>query len=385
MEKKLKLLLIEDNESDAALTIRALQKAGINIQHERVEKPEELKNALQTKQWDFVISDYQLPDFNAPIAFDIFKSFKIDIPFIVLSGSIGEEAAVAIMKKGVHDYVLKQNMTKLPVVVQRELSDATSRREIAKMQEDLILSNAALESSLRTKDEFLILASHELKTPLTALKLRIQFMQKKYLEENKPINEIDFFSRQVDRIIKVIEDMIDVTRIQSGIFTLELSKVNLNSLVENVLDHFSVQLKASQCRVNVNMTTNIEGQWDRTRLLQVIINIIDNVIKYAPGSNLNISANQDQNNTYFTIHDSGPGIPKEKQRLIFNRFERLGVDTNVSGLGLGLYICKKVIDALGGTIVLESDMNKGTTFQIKLPNDSHKFEVIPSSEFAQQL
>jgi signal transduction histidine kinase len=369
LKEELNILLIEDNESDAALCLRHLQKSGLKVKLERVETAKELKNALETKNWDLIISDYQLPTLNAPMAIQIYKSYKMDIPFIVLSGEIGEEEAVALIKKGAHDYITKQNISKLPLVVKRELADFSSRKELARIHEDLIISNAALESSLRTKDEFLILASHELKTPLTSLKLRIQYLEKKLQEENKATIEIEFFDRQVDRIIKVIEDMLDVTRIQAGSLPLELTNVNFNDLVDKVLDHFSAHLKNSKCQVNVKMDHMIVGHWDQTRLLQVLINIVDNVIKYAPGSILTIIAQQNYETTDIIISDTGPGIPKAKQALIFNRFERLGLDTNISGLGLGLYICKNVIEALGGTIELKGNTDIGTAFLIHLPNN----------------
>jgi len=129
MDKILNILLLEDNESDALLNIRQLQKAGYSVHYERVETASTMQSALTNDSWDLVLADYQLPQFDAPNAFKVFKATGIDIPFIVISGVIGEEKAVDMMKAGVHDYFLKNNLTRLASAVERELREAEIRRE----------------------------------------------------------------------------------------------------------------------------------------------------------------------------------------------------------------------------------------------------------------
>lgn len=129
MEKLLNILIIEDNESDALLNIRQLQKAGYSIRHLRVETEEAMREALKTGNWDLVLADYQLPRFDAPNAFRVFRESDIDIPFIVISGVIGEDRAVEMMKAGVHDYFVKGNLTRFVSAVERELREAQIRHE----------------------------------------------------------------------------------------------------------------------------------------------------------------------------------------------------------------------------------------------------------------
>lgn len=128
MKPTLRVLFIEDNESDAELAVRHLSKGGFDVILERVEFSEALIEAIEKKQWDIVFSDYQLPSLNAPEAFKIFKSFNLSIPFILISGAIGEEAAVRMIKLGVNDYVMKSNMALLPEVVKRELEESLIRK-----------------------------------------------------------------------------------------------------------------------------------------------------------------------------------------------------------------------------------------------------------------
>jgi PAS domain S-box-containing protein len=140
METPLRLLLIEDSESDAALLIRHLEKGGYAVISERIETAEQLESALQEQSWDIIISDYQLPGFDASAALALFTAKGTDIPFIVVSGTIGEETAVSIMKAGAQDYLMKNNLAKLPSVVKRELAEARHRKELKEAEEQLRLN-----------------------------------------------------------------------------------------------------------------------------------------------------------------------------------------------------------------------------------------------------
>ena len=143
MEKPLHILIIEDNESDAALIIRHLKKADKNIVCEVIETAPQLESALEQQKYDFVICDHSLPQFNDRQALKILQSTEIDIPFIVVSGTVGEETAVELMKAGVHDYIMKDNLARLVPVFHRELSEAEIRRK-HKQAEDKISIQASL-------------------------------------------------------------------------------------------------------------------------------------------------------------------------------------------------------------------------------------------------
>src|SRR6476646_9650600 len=126
MVKALRVLLIEDSDFDATLLLRVLAKGGYQLEHERVETQEQLHAAL-TREWDLVIADYNLPQFNAPAALEMVQQTGRDIPFIIVSGAIGETTAVAAMKAGAHDYLMKGNLARLLPVIERELREADNR------------------------------------------------------------------------------------------------------------------------------------------------------------------------------------------------------------------------------------------------------------------
>ena len=135
MEKPLRILIVEDNESDAALIVRYLKKVETISAYEVVETTHQMKSALEKHSWDFVICDYSLPEFNATQALKQLQATGLDIPFIVVSGTIGEEAAVEIMKAGAHDYIIKDNFARLIPVIHRELAEAEVRREHKQAEE----------------------------------------------------------------------------------------------------------------------------------------------------------------------------------------------------------------------------------------------------------
>jgi DNA-binding NtrC family response regulator len=134
MNKLLRVLLVEDSEPDALLLLRHLHRGGYEIASRRVDTASALNEALDGAEWDIVISDYQIPGFGGALALELFKSRGLDIPFIIVSGVIGEETAVGMMKAGAHDYLLKQNLARLVPAIERELREAEERRERRRVQ-----------------------------------------------------------------------------------------------------------------------------------------------------------------------------------------------------------------------------------------------------------
>ena len=133
----LRLLMIEDNPDDEALVLRTIRKGGFNVEHVRVDNRDDLLTVLKNRDWDIVLSDYQMPEFNGLAALKIVKQRNKDLPFIVVSGTIGEEVAVEAMRSGAQDYLMKDNLTRLVPAIRRELADADERRALREAQQTL--------------------------------------------------------------------------------------------------------------------------------------------------------------------------------------------------------------------------------------------------------
>ncbi len=230
-----------------------------------------------------------------------------------------------------------------------------------------------LKRRIRIRDEFLMIASHELRTPITALKMQLQMAQwnVKVNEGNvstadRLVKALDVSMTQVDRMSKIIEDMLDVSRMQSGSLDLDKEQCDLVSIIREVSERFLPELHSARCQIELKEVGNILGEWDKVRMEQVLSHLIANAIKYAPGKKIEISAIQSGKQAKLEVKDQGPGIPVEKQSVIFKRFGR-AASRNLGGLGLGLYICKQIIEAHGGKIRVESTEGHGSAFVIELP------------------
>lgn len=232
-----------------------------------------------------------------------------------------------------------------------------------------------LQKALNSRDEFLSICSHELKTPLTTLKMQIQITNRlkdkkgaevAYTTENmnKFLHQAD---RSVDRIIHLVNDMLDISRVSTGRLSLNFEKVQLNKLVNDVIERLSSLLEFANCEVRVTSKEPMNGLWDQFRLEQVFINILTNATKYAPNQPVDIILERKEQTAVIKIRDYGEGISENNQKIIFDRFVRAVTSSSVSGLGLGLYISKQIIELHHGSIGVNSSLGEGTTFTIILP------------------
>lgn len=238
-----------------------------------------------------------------------------------------------------------------------------------------------LEKSIEVRDNFLSIASHELKTPLTTLKLQLQITQRNLVKVDTSATfielekELVFCLKQIEYLIKLVDDLLDVSKIRSEKIDLHFSKINLSQLLEDTLSKFKILFENSKNSLTINIEKDLLGVWDTERIQQVITNIFNNVIKHSPGTGVNISALREQNKIVIKIQDFGPGIDLQEQKKLFKRFERAKASKNIGGLGLGLFLSKKIIEAHKGTIRLYSSKGNGCLFKIELPIISDYSEI----------
>ncbi len=230
-----------------------------------------------------------------------------------------------------------------------------------------------LSKAVDVRDEFLSIASHELKTPLTSLKLQLE-MQERRLGSSKYESELKstkMSSRQVDRITRLIDDMLDVSRITSGKMAMKVEECSLNEIVSEVHARLNAQAEAAKCIVTLKFCEEVRGYWDRFRLEQVVTNLYTNAIKYAQGGPVTILVRKVKNQAILSVQDKGLGISLENQSRIFGQFERAANKNEISGLGLGLYISQQIVEMHKGSIRVESELGKGANFIVELPLQSY--------------
>lgn len=241
--------------------------------------------------------------------------------------------------------------------------------------ENALLYSAA-QTAIQARDEFVSIASHELKTPITSLKMQLQMMirgidlsKRQTPPPEKLIKSLTSSCNQVDRLTVLIDDLLDVTRIETGKLTYKFEEVNLSKLVKEVAERFSEEIKNVKSTLEEDLEENVTIYCDRYRIEQVLVNLISNAIKYGSNGPVKFTVKHDKGMALITVEDKGMGIAKEMQTKIFERFERAISSTNISGLGLGLYITKQIIDAHHGSIEVESELGKGSIFKVYLPTE----------------
>lgn len=243
-------------------------------------------------------------------------------------------------------------------------------------RQKIVLKNtqAELEVAVQMRDEFMSIASHELKTPLTSLKLHSQLRSRTLLKEGNKSFTLENLNKmfetdqkQVDQITRLIDDMLDISRISSGKLSMSFAQFDLCDLIRDLVDRCSEQFVAAGCPVNLELCPSAVGSWDHFRIEQVVVNLFTNAMRYGSGKSVlvRISATKDQ--AQIVVCDQGQGIAPENQERIFQKFERAVSGTEINGLGLGLFIVRQIVESHNGSIRVESELGKGATFIVELP------------------
>jgi len=230
-----------------------------------------------------------------------------------------------------------------------------------------------LREAVRARDEFLAVASHELRTPITTLTLQIDGLSRMLHEQipgalpEKMARRLDVTQRQVDRLAALVATLIDVSRITSGRVQLARELADLGAVIRSVVERFGEDAARSGSSLQFEESGPIWGNFDVSRLDQVLTNLISNAIRYGLGKPIAVRAGTDSQSARFSVADRGIGIPLEHQGRIFQRYERAAPSTSYGGLGLGLWIARRLVEAMGGTIAVRSEPGAGAEFTVEIP------------------
>jgi PAS domain S-box-containing protein len=527
MSSILNILIVEDNQFDADLILRELTRSKLNFNSEIVKTSEQFENALNTFKPQIVLSDYSLPSFDGVTAFQIKESLCPSIPFIIVSGVIGEENAVALIKSGVTDFVSKDKLFTLSQRIARALKETEEREErkivseqlkaqteelmvankelikqeqmVKNINHELVLLNTELEErvSERTKalseseslfrnmmetisqmawtvtvkaqasffnkqwysytgmdreqakehvwdlithpddlqqssepshlikdgertewtgevryrradgvfrwhlvsilpimdekdeihlwigtatdihdlkilqeqkDDFISIASHELKTPITSLTASLQLLNKMKDDPTAKMlpSLIDMSNKSLNKLNLLIKNLLNVTQFNNGQLHLTKSWVNMSKLIQDCCPEIRAE---GIYKIRTVGDLNLKVYADAPRIDQVLVNFVNNALKYAPSSkDILITISNAKNMVKVSITDTGQGIAADKIPYLFDRYFRVDSTGNqYSGLGLGLYISGQIIEKHNGEIGADSEVGKGSTFWFTLP------------------
>jgi signal transduction histidine kinase len=229
-----------------------------------------------------------------------------------------------------------------------------------------------LSAALRARDEFISVASHELKTPLTSLTLSVHKLSRRgfagaRLDEPSVARSLALIGRQAARLNVLVTNLLDVSRIEAGRLHLELRDVDLTEVVRDVTSRFETELADAGCALSLAGPPAVIGRWDRLRLEQVVTNLLSNAVKYGGGRPIEIAVSRQDGVAGLAVSDHGIGIDPKDQGRIFSRAERIGRPEAMGGLGFGLWVVREIVSALDGTVGVESALGQGTKFTVTLP------------------
>jgi PAS domain S-box-containing protein len=233
-----------------------------------------------------------------------------------------------------------------------------------------------LQEAVRARDEFLGIASHELKTPLTSLELQVASLQRLaalhpgvLVSDERIQSKCESIVRQVGRLTGLINNLLDVGRITSGRLALDRERVDLGEVVRAVLERAQEAIRRSGSEIAVAMPAPVVGTWDRARLETVVTNLVSNAVKFGNGKPIEISIRATANRAVLAVRDQGIGVSAEDRHRIFERFGRAVSQRHFGGFGLGLWVAREAVEAHGGTIRVEPRAGAGSEFTVELPLD----------------
>ncbi len=507
MQDPLNVLIIEDNESDADLVTRQLEKAGMAGLVLRVESADELKEALQNRSWDIVVADYSLPQFDAPAALKIVREVDSDIPFIVVSGTVGEDTAVQMMKSGAQDYLMKGSLTRLVPAINRELAEARNRKnhrlaqvalreseakfravfensvdaigvslsgtivftnpsfvnlfgftdhtelqgclvtdliapsekervsfyvrnrgidpdlpssyttkglkrdgtefyidirvsmlEMEKVsytlvilrditqriqeQQELIRARQAAEDADRFKSALMMNLSHEIRTPMNAI-LGFSGLISSEADDDEIREMASRINHSGIRLMKTLDDILELSQLQSGIEKANLTNSDLRSELEKLVRQYRPKAEAKNLNLVFNDDPSLKLSVPGDLVSKALGEIILNALKFTDTGNIGISLSKVVEGPVelaeVRVADTGIGIAREHQQLIFESFRQVssGFGRKYEGSGLGLTLAKKIVEFLDGKIFVESEPGKGSVFIVRFPSTDHDLTTSP--------
>jgi len=388
MSKALKVLIVEDSPDDAALVLRELRRGEYDPVWERVETAEAMNAALERAEWDVILSDYTMPNFSALQALETLKSKQLDIPFIIISGTIGEETAVLALKAGAQDYLIKGRLARLVPALEREIREAHSRleRQLAEAENRKLEEQFHQAQKMEAVGRLAGGLAHDFNNFLCAINGYCQMMLNT-LDRSDPTRAwLEEIKKAGDHAASLMRELLAFSRQQ----VLVLQVLDLNEVVadvENMLRHLIGK--------DIDLVTlPAPALWlvkaDAAHIKQVIVNLAVNARDAMPGggrltietSNVELDAASAQRHpavspgryVMLAVRDTGIGMDAQTQAHVFEPF--FTTKGEGEGTGLGLAMVYGTVKQSGGAVWIDSELGQGATFSICLPRADEAMQFI---------
>lgn len=368
MDKRLKILMLEDVEEDSGLIRWSLEKGGINFESRRVDKREAFVDALRVYQPDVVLSDHSLPQFNSMEALRICRMIDLRAPFILVTGTVSEEFAVACLKQGADDYVLKSNLTRLPSAIQNALLQRELRAKQKATELELRLQNDELVKINNELDNFVYSVSHNLRAPLSTVMGLLNLARQQTPDTNDWKHYVDMMSSSIQRLDDTLKEILEYSRNSRN--EIAVAKIDFERIATIALEMQRYQKGFDNVEKSLKIGCDPPFYSDPYRIGVIMNNLVSNAIRFSDEekdqNRIELRVDRTDAGVRITIEDNGVGIMSDMQKKVFDMFFRGSVKSE--GAGLGLYIVREMVSKLKGTIQLTSNPGQGTCVSIDLPD-----------------
>ncbi len=386
MNKSLRALIVEDSDHDARLLLHELQQGGYDPVYERVETCEAMVNALERQEWDLVIADYVMPRFSGLEALKLVQDRGLDLPFIIVSGKIGEDVAVEAMKAGAHDYLLKDRLARLNIAIERELREAVIRRERRRAEQALSQAQQQLLQAQKMEAVGQIVAgmAHEINNRLTAVLGHLDLCLGDVGKKSALYQTLLMIQKNIKSIGKLNNKLLLFGQKQEQFRT----PINLNHNLREIRDMLQRRLIDSRINLELCLSRNLWKVYaDSANMDQAIVNLVLNARDAMPdGGAISIktenitvqkSGGKEDRYVYLSVSDTGAGMDEQVLPHIFEPF--FTTKEGDQGTGLGLSVVYGIVKSHDGWIDVTSQPGQGSVFKIFLPAIKKKLiSVIPS-------
>ncbi|WP_295851118.1 hybrid sensor histidine kinase/response regulator [uncultured Xylophilus sp.] len=390
MLNEARILIVDDLPENLLALDALIRQDGLRIH--QAHSADEALALLLRHEFALAILDVQMPGMNGFELAELMRGTErtrhIPIVFVSAAGRElnyafqgYESGAVDFLHKPLDPHAVRSkvhvfvDLYRQRIAIRHQLETIEeARRRQERLVEELQATQAELQRAVRMRDDFMSMVSHEMRTPLNTLFLEAQVRKMHLARGNtKPFEPpqlramIERDERYIQSMIRLIDDMLDVTRLQRGTLSIAPKRFDIATLVGRIVEGFTHQAAAADCTVSLKAPASLETELDEFRIEQVVANLLTNAFRYGPGKPVEVLLDEWNGGVRIDVRDYGRGIATEDQQRIFQQFER-AVDNKVSaGLGLGLYIVRQIVEAHGGTISVASTLGEGATFSVWLP------------------
>ena len=364
-EKKIKILMLEDNHDDVQLIERVLRKDNLNFERELVDTREEFDEAIRRFKPDVVLSDHGLPQFNSREALKICLRERAFVPFILVTGTMSDEFAISILRDGADDYILKSNLSRLPLAIRRAMKERKLERLKREARHALRSQNKELLKVNKELDNFVYSVSHNLKGPLASVMGLLNVAKK--MDNGLHFADVhEMMSASIGKLDDTLKEILEYSKNSRN--EIQLGEIDWLIIIQSALSKLEYLDKDDLIQKRIHVDTREPFYSDGNRLGIVFTNLLSNAILYSDKNreaiiDIEVIASEDE--AAIVIRDNGIGIAEDVLPKVCTMFYR-GTEQS-QGAGLGLYIAKEVVAKLNGTIEIQSEFGTGTTVIIKIP------------------